>query len=292
MTALRHQTRPKTCRGADGGRDQLRESTVVVRSRDGVEIAYTVAGAGDGAPAVVFVHGWAGNRSYWHRQVDHFADRYQVVAVDLGGHGESGLGRHDWNLAAFGDDVLAVVHQIDAPKVALVGHSMGGDAILHAASQLGDRVAGLVWVDVVRSLGSEPVSPPDVVDSFLAPFRTDFAAAVTQFARSLFPPSADHQLVDRVAADMIAAHREVSLGSLQYALNREPPMLAELAQITAPVVAINPDVAPTDTESFRRHGIEPIVLRGVGHYLMLEDPGQFNRVLEATLAAFDWEHGD
>ncbi len=260
----------------------------VVRTHDGVDIAYSIHGAAAAEGlTVVLVHGWAGNRTYWDHQVEHLRDRYQVVAVDLGGHGESGLGRADWNLPAFGDDVIAVVHEVDAPQVALVGHSMGGDAAVHAARQLGDRVAGIVWVDVLRSLGDEPVSPPDVVDAFVAPFREDFAAAVDRFARSLFPTTADPALVDRIAGDMAAVRREGTLGSLGRALNRHPPILAALSQITAPVVAINPDIGPTDVDSLRRHGVEPIVLEGVGHFLMLEDPERFNAVLTSTLASFE-----
>ena len=81
----------------------------VTRSRDGVEIAYATHGvaAGAEAPAVVLVHGWAGNRTYWDQQVGDLGERNLVVAVDLGGHGGSGLGRAEWSLAAFGDDVVA-----------------------------------------------------------------------------------------------------------------------------------------------------------------------------------------
>src|SRR5918995_1735065 len=129
-----------------GGRGQTPRMS---RSRDGVEIAYASYGAGDGvdAPTVALVHGWSGNRGYWAHQIDFLVKRYCVIAVDLGGHGESGLGRDDWNLAAFGDDVVAVIDEVGARRVALVGHSMGGDAIVHAARRLGDRVTGLVWVD-------------------------------------------------------------------------------------------------------------------------------------------------
>src|SRR5438874_678908 len=82
----------------------------VTVSRDGVEIAYATFGEPGGcAPAVVLVHGWSGNRGYWMHQADFLAERHHVIAVDLGGHGESGLGRDDWNLAAFGDDVVAVI---------------------------------------------------------------------------------------------------------------------------------------------------------------------------------------
>jgi pimeloyl-ACP methyl ester carboxylesterase len=257
-------------------------------SRDGVEIAYEAHGPGDGREglSVVLVHGWAGNRTLWAHQIDHLAERHQVIALDLGGHGESGLGRSDWNLAAFGDDVAAVVEDLGARRVALVGHSMGGDAVVHAARLLGDRVAGMVWVDAFRSLGSESESSPKEIEAFLAPFREDFPAAVGRFVRNLMPEAADPALVERIAADMAAAPREVALGSLRYARNRQPAILAALPHIAAPKVAINPGIGPTDADSMRHHGVEPIVLDGVGHFLMLEAPDRFNPVLAAALASF------
>ena len=254
----------------------------MARSSDGVEIEYETHGTGD---AIVLVHGWAGNRTYWHHQVEYLASRSQIITIDLGGHGESGLGRADWNLPAFGDDVVAVVDEVGVDNAVLVGHSMGGDAVVFAAQQLGDRVAGLVWVDAFRSLGDEPESSPEQIDGFLAPFRADFAAAVTQFVRNMFPVTADADLVERVAAEMATAHQDATLGSLGYALNREPPILAALAQISAPIAAINPDIAPTDIESLRRHNVEPTVLTRVGHFLMMEDPEQFNAALGAALAS-------
>ena len=259
-----------------------------VTTRDGVELAYEVGGVEDAEVlTVVLVHGWAGNRTYWDGQVSFLSDHYRVVALDLAGHGESGLGRTDWDLPAFGDDVVAVIDAVGAPRVALVGQSMGGDAAVFAARQLGSRVAGIVWVDVLRSLGDEPVSPPEVVEAFVAPFRDDFTAATEGFARSLFSAGADSALVDRVVRDMGSARREGTLGSLGHALNRHPPMIAALAELSAPVVAINPDLGPTDAESLRRHGVEPIVLDGIGHYVMLEDPARFNTVLASTLQTFE-----
>jgi pimeloyl-ACP methyl ester carboxylesterase len=264
------------------GPSRMQQTTT---SRDGVEIAYATYGMPD-RDAVALVHGWSGNRSYWTDQIDFLAERYCVIAVDLGGHGESGLGRDDWNLAAFGDDVVAVIEDVGAQKVALVGHSMGGDAVVHAAQRLGDRVVGLVWVDAFRSLGDESPSPPDEVEAFLAPFREDFGRAVERFVRGMVAETADRGLVDRIAADMAAAPPEVALGCLRYARNRQPPILAALPHIAAPIVAINPDIGPTDVDSMRRHGVEPIVLEGVGHFLMIEDPDRFNPVLAATLASF------
>ena len=60
-----------------------------VESADGVMIHYEILGAGE--PTLVFVHGWSSDRSYWKTQMDEFSKTYQVVSIDIGGHGESGL---------------------------------------------------------------------------------------------------------------------------------------------------------------------------------------------------------
>jgi len=52
------------------------------------------------------------------------------------------------------------------------------------------------------------------------------------------------------------------------------------------VVAINPDARPTDTEALRRHGVKSMLVSGVGHFLMLEAPDRFNRLLGTLIEAF------
>src|SRR5262245_26315272 len=116
---------------------------------DGVRIAFEDHGAE--LPALVFVHGWSCDRTYWRGQAP-LAERHRVVTIDLAGHGESGVDRASWTMAAFGGDVAAVVEQLGLDDAVLIGHSMGGDVIVEAAPLLGGRVRGLVWVDVYPSL--------------------------------------------------------------------------------------------------------------------------------------------
>ena len=125
--------------------DTIARTVGTVKEPDGVDIRYEVAGSGE--PALVFVHGWSCDRSYWRAQTDHFEASHRVVAVDLGGQGESGLGRKDWTMTAFGGDVRAVVEALALRKIILVGHSMGGHVIVEATQLMPDRVAALVLVD-------------------------------------------------------------------------------------------------------------------------------------------------
>ena len=62
--------------------------------------------------------------------------------------------------------------------------------------------------------------------------------------------------------------------------------LAALGELTTPVVAINPDAWPTDPEALRRHGVQMVLLPGVGHFLMMEDPDRFNRLLGEVIEEF------
>ena len=163
----------------------------------------------------------------------------------------------------------------------LVGHSLGGDVTVEAALRLGDRVRGLVWVSSYQSLG-DPLSE-EQLDRWLAPFRTDFAAAAEDLVRRNFGPRAEPTLVDRVAATMSAASPEIVVEVLASKFTNEPALLEGLAKVEAPVVAINPDFKPNDHRSFEAQGIELIVMSDVGHFTMMEDPATFNDVLEQTV---------
>ena len=67
-------------------------------SNDNIVIKYDVQGKGE--PALVFIHGWCCDKSYWKYQVPEFSKNHKVVTIDLGGHGESGLDREKWTMEA------------------------------------------------------------------------------------------------------------------------------------------------------------------------------------------------
>ncbi|MFC2038592.1 alpha/beta fold hydrolase, partial [Chloroflexota bacterium] len=121
-----------------------------VNSADGVSIAYSVSGSG--SPPLVFVHGWCCDKNYWDPQLSHFSQNHKVVAIDLAGHGDSGLERDEWSMSAFGEDVAAVIRELDIEQVILIGHSMGGPVIIEAAQIVPERIAGLIGVDTFQDI--------------------------------------------------------------------------------------------------------------------------------------------
>ena len=249
-------------------------------SADGVEIVFSAEGKG--GPALVFVHGWSCDRSYWKNQLPEFAKSSTVVAVDLGGHGQSGLGRKDWTVEAFGKDVAAVVEKLDLDRVVLIGHSMGGAVIFETAKLMPERVVALVGVDTYQDLERE--IGEDARAQFLAAFRTDFAATTKSFVRGMFPADADTALVDAVASGMAAAPPEVAISVLENVFKYTAR--GKLQELKIPVYAINGDLYPTNTEAGKRqtYSFEVKIMPGRGHFLMLEDPATFNKLLAETIA--------
>jgi len=256
-----------------------------VASADGIPIYYTYQG--EGSPTLVFVHGWSTDGSYWSDQFDHFARSYQVVAVDLAGHGQSGLGRDHWTMVAFAADVKAVVDKLGLQKVILIGHSMGGLISVEAARLMPAKVIGIIGIDTLQDMAR--AMTPDEVDAFVAPLRENFVAATQGFVKELFPQGADSHLIQRIADDMSSAPPEVGLGAIQEVLSHD--LTPALNEIAVPVHCINADYWPTNVEGNRRlnPGFQVTTMSGVGHFLYLEKPEEFNQLLAAAIQGFTAE---
>lgn len=254
-----------------------------VPSADGVPIRYHVEGPAKSAgPVLVFVHCWSCDRHLWDEQVAHFAKDHRVVTLDLAGHGESGQGRKDWTIPAFGQDVASVVRALDLKRVILIGHSMAGPVILEAARAIPGQVAGLVPVDTL--LNATKVTSAKEASEFFAPLRADYKPAVARFMRAaLFVPTTDPKLVDRLVAQAQARPAAIAVAALEHADTYDArPALQE---IKAPIHAINGDKYPTDVEGNRKLApqYKMTLMKGTGHYLMLENPKWFDGILEGVI---------
>jgi pimeloyl-ACP methyl ester carboxylesterase len=252
-----------------------------VASEDGVPIRYRVLGSGE--PALIFIHGWSADSTYWDAQLEPFSRHYTVVTLDLAGHGDSGTTRAEWTMDAFGDDVASVARQIPNRRLVLVGHSMGGPVALEAARRLKGRVIGIVGVDTFGNIGL-PQPTDRELEARLKPMQRDFATSTRDYVtRQLFTPRSDPELVRRIADDMASEPPGIAIGAFLGISKMN--YSAALGDISVPIIAINSDRLPTDEERIRLHAptFHLKVMPGVGHFLMLEDPTRFNALLEQTL---------
>ncbi|MDP6635362.1 MAG: alpha/beta hydrolase [Phycisphaerae bacterium] len=250
-----------------------------VISSDGVAISYDISGSGE--PTLVFVHGWCCDRTYWRHQIPRFAKRYRVVAIDLGGHGDSGLNRSGWTIESFGRDVAAVVKALDLKRVILIGHSMGGPVNISAAGDLPGRVTGLIGVDCYNDIDAE-YNAYDT-NGFVSALRANFTSVTASSVRSMFVADSDEDLVEQVIADMSSTPPAVGAGAMRSFLKFD--RIAALKGLGVPIRCINSDRRSTDVPAGKRYAMsfELKFIKGVGHFPMLEAPEEFNKLLADTI---------
>lgn len=258
-----------------------------VEAADGVPIVYEVRGAAETAgPALVFVHCWACDRTYWREQVEVFAADHRVVTLDLAGHGESGAGRESWTLKGLAGDVQVVVEALDLPRVILIGHSMGGPVSLEAARRMPERVIGVVAVDTLHD--AEMDFTEEQAAEIVSAFEADFTGAMDGFVRGMFREGADPATVDWTVKKAQGANREAALALMRDFRNLDFPVLFAAAKV--PIRAINaapetPMQYATAVETNRKYAdFDAVLIPGVGHFLQLERPAELNERLREVVA--------
>lgn len=255
----------------------------LVLSKDGTPISFEVHGAGE--PTLVFVHGWCCDARYWRAQVPHFSKSHRVVTLDLAGHGHSGTRPSQYSMSAFGEDVRAVTEAINANRVILVGHSMGGSVIAEGARLMPGRVIGLIGVDTLENV--EYPMTRDELTKMVAPLDKDFRTGSRTFVGEMISPSTDPQLRQWIVSDMAAAPPTAAISALncmmsQYITGEAAKIFDE---IHIPVMSVNGDMWPVNYEGNRRHMsfFDAIILKGADHFLMLDRSEEFNHSLEKAI---------
>ncbi len=256
-----------------------KEKKPLVFSEDQQLIAYTVEG--ENAPALLFVHGWCTDKSYWKHQIDYFSDDHKTAALDLIGHGASDKNRKSWTIESFGSDIVALVRALNLDDVIIVGHDLGALASVYATSQLGDSVSGVIAVGAMRDI--DILLKEEEITVFMAPFVKDFKTTARSYAEALFPVGSDSLLIKRVADDISGCPKDFAVATKTAAIKFRPYKF--IKDMEQPLILINPAQWPTNIFAINR--VVPrfhfMRMANVGHFMMLERPGQFNEKLETSI---------
>jgi len=258
----------------------------MVRAADGLSIVFEDRGKGE--TALLFLHGWCGDRLWWKHQVDKFADDYRVVAVDQAGHGESGKDRKNWSVAGLAEDAQAVVKELGLKRVILVGHSMGGPVALAAAKRMPDTVIAVIGVDTLQN--AERKLPEEQAKQYLAMFEKDFKGTLGVIFKGMFPEKADAELIKAIGERAEAQDQKMAIGLMRDMFALDQSVLLKEAKV--PVRCINSGggyafATPTATDINKKYAdFKAVMIDEVGHFPMLEKPDEFNAKLRETLKEF------
>lgn len=247
---------------------------------EGIRVHYIEAGAGD--RAIVFVHGWCGDASVWRHQMNYFRKKYRVIAVDLPGHGKSGKPRIDYTFDLYAGAVRKVMDAAGVRRACLVVHSMGLLVARHFIENYPNVVSRLCIVD-----GAAIAVPENREDRTRWKKRADadLAAATwknrSAFIDSLFSKQTPPALKKKIRSMMLKTPEYVAESTMKNMLNPGNWRKTPTSVYVLAVYAATPDLPAHNAADL--HRMFPLLtyyqVKGAGHFIMLEAPDRFNRLL-------------
>lgn len=258
------------------------------QTSDGVELHYLEAGSG---LPLVFVPGWTMPAEIWDPQLKHFATSHRVVGLDPRSQGRSERPTDGHYLSRRGQDIGDLIAHLDAGPVVVVGWSLAVLEILTYAQEVGTeslRAAVLVDMFIGRDLGPNEQHP--LAAPWLTPLQTNRAEFTDAFVRGMFRVEHSDEYIQGIvkAALVTPTNTAVTLVTNVYPLgvgDWRPALDALDRSLMYVVTAGNSGRAQMVRE--RRPDARVEVIDGAGHALFVDQPAQFNRVLEEFLASVE-----
>lgn len=254
--------------------------------------------SGQGAPALVFVHGFACSHEDWQAQLDAFSKTHEVVACDLRGHGRTPARPQECSIEHYGGDVAALVSHLELKQAVLVGHSMGCRVVLEAARLVPERIAGLVLVDGSRQGMGDAAEAERSARAALE--AKGYAGFMRPFFEAMFlqkTPQAEAvveralRLPEEIGAALFPRMARWDAGSMQAAVDavRAPVLAVQCTYVNTERkrVPIQPgDTTPwLDLLKARLKALQVEILGGLGHFPQLEAPQRLNPLIASFAAA-------
>jgi 3-oxoadipate enol-lactonase len=242
--------------------------------------------------SLLMVHGYPLDHTLWLAQMDGLSDIAQVIAPDLRGFGQSDAPDGICTMAAYADDLAALLDKLKIGPAVVCGLSMGGYIALAFWKKYASRVRGLILVDT-RAGADAPAARQG---------RLDMVELVKQHGAK---PAADAMLprllaesTRRLRPDLVEfAHammlRQSPLGIIgaQLGMAERPDSTPTLPTINVPTLAVfgaEDVVTPAETEGYSLAAAIPgaklVVIPNAGHLSNLEQPDAFNTAVREFLA--------
>lgn len=156
---------------------------------NGIKIQYYRSGGEK--PAVVFLHGITEYGLAWTRFPSFIEPSYDVVLMDLRGHGLSDKPKSGYRAEQMAEDVYWLIKKLNLIQPVIIGHSMGAAVATAFAAIYHDLVSGLVledppWMDTIKSSKEKTASANNFL-AFLSEFKAYPLSEIVEKARQIYP---------------------------------------------------------------------------------------------------------
>jgi pimeloyl-ACP methyl ester carboxylesterase len=252
-----------------------------------VMLSFSERGRG---PALVFLHAFPLDSEMWRSQVGFFSDRYRVIIPDVIGFGASQPPR-PWTMLQMGEELKALLDQLQIEKCTLVGLSMGGYISLPFALAHPARVDRLVLAHTRARADTE--AERAARNTMIEGLRNGGVGPLPgKMLPRLLGPDASAEVRDYVKTSIDRSSAEACIAAVT-AMRDRADQTAHLGKLACPTLVVagagDAILKVEDCESMAAAipVCEFVVIPGTGHLSNLENPAAFNAAVDQFLRRSD-----
>lgn len=234
--------------------------------------------------SLVFIHGSGGNHSIWSYQYGRLHKKYNIIAINLPGHGLSG-GNGENNVKSYCEWLHKVLTVFALQKVMLVGHSLGSAIALQFAIHYSEYISGIVCMG-----GGMKMPVNSLFLDFLKTNPTQLPVEITEMICKFSLAKENRSKFSRALQKSIALSKvDVMYGDLKACNELDLTQDANKIKVPALIVCGSedkmtpPDLSRSLAATISRSTL--ILIEGAGHMVMIEKPAAFNNSLEGFAAS-------
>jgi pimeloyl-ACP methyl ester carboxylesterase len=257
------------------------------RTADGT--AYDLHGP-SAAPLVVLIHGLGLNRDVWAQTIPALSAQYRVLAFDILGHGETPPPTPLPTLRLLSQQLAGLLDDLGVQAAVLVGFSLGGMIARRFAQDHPGRTLGLAILHSphLRDAAAQAAIVARVDEAAGNGPASTVEAALTRWFTDDFRqqnPDIMQKVRDWVMANNPATYPQlyrILADGIDEIVAPHPPIACPTLVMTGDQDYGNgPDMARAIASEIG--GAETVILPGLRHMALMEDPESTNTALQAFL---------
>lgn len=235
----------------------------------GARLWYATYGSSDG-PTVLLLHGGGGSSDYWGHLVRDLMRDHRVIVFDCRGQGRSTNDASTISYEQMAEDAVAILDQLKISRTSVVGWSDGANIGFYLALKHPQRISVLVaFAGNATPAGYQPNTNPSTMEAYGASTRAEY--------RKLSPYPERLGAVSRLLSEMWKTQPTLTAKDLVAIKIRTAIFHAEHDEVIRR--AHSQEVAKQIPNATF------VLLRGVSHFALLQDPAEFNKAVRAFLGA-------
>jgi pimeloyl-ACP methyl ester carboxylesterase len=244
------------------------------------------------SPTIIFIHGFPLNKLMWEKQIEILKENYRVIAYDIRGHGNTGIGNDNFSIDLFVKDLLSLMDVLKIDKTILCGFSMGGYIALNAIENYPERFNALLLCDTNCA-----ADMPEAKEKRMKTIESIKEKGLEQYAeeslKKLFAPISFSKNIKEIAIvrEMIMKTSRQSLYKTLHALAERAETCTRIHKLKVPVLIMvgkEDEITPPDVALLMHEKIKGSIIHIIdlaGHLSNMENSSEFNNQLSGFLSS-------